>query len=105
MVLRTFSCNDIIAIARLYKSPCRKCSREHKIRKIREYILPRMIPNIRYLSYFVVASLYFSESTYNINENAGPLQPVLIFNAPSSPTFTIQVFSTTSDPTIGENTV
>ena len=53
--------------------------------------------------YFVVASLYFSESTYNINENAGYLQPVLILTAPSSTTFTIQVLSTTSDPAIGEN--
>ena len=47
--------------------------------------------------------MYFSESTYNINENAGPLQPVLILNAPLPTAFTIQVFSTANDPAIGEN--
>ena len=39
---------------------------------------------------------------YNISENNGHLQPVLILSSPLSTSFTVQVFSSTDDPAIGE---
>ena len=39
---------------------------------------------------------------YNISENNGHLQPVLILSSPLSTNFTVQVFSSTDDPAIGE---
>ena len=44
----------------------------------------------------------FSESVYNISENNGHLQPTLILSNPLSTNFTVQVFSSTDDPAIGE---
>ena len=49
-------------------------------------------------------SLTFSESIYNISENDGHIQPVLILSNPLSTNFTVQVFSSTDDPAIGEYT-
>ena len=51
---------------------------------------------------FIVANLSFSDPTYNVNESSGILQPVLILSNPSSTTITVQVFSSTDDPTVGE---
>ena len=36
----------------------------------------------------------FDQSTYNIDEDDGPAQPVLVLSNPSSTDFTISVFST-----------
>ena len=44
----------------------------------------------------------FSESIYNISENDGHIQPALILSNPLSTNFTVQVFSSTDDPAIGE---
>ena len=55
-----------------------------------------------YMSCFVVANLYFSESTYNISEDAGLLQPLLILSDPSSTDFTVQVLCNTSDSAFSE---
>ena len=51
---------------------------------------------------FLATSLTFSKSTYNISENDGHIQPVLILSNPLSTNFTVQVFSSTDDPAIGE---
>ena len=48
----------------------------------------------------------FSETTYSVDEDAGPAQPVLVLNNPSSMNFTVQVTSAggtaTGGSTIGE---
>ena len=44
----------------------------------------------------------FSESIYNISENDGHIQPALILSNPLSTNFTVQVFSSTDNPAIGE---
>ena len=48
----------------------------------------------------------FNQSTYSVNEDAGPAQPVLVLNNPSSMEFTVQVTNTdgsaTGGSTIGE---
>ena len=41
----------------------------------------------------VVISVSFNQSTYNVDENAGPAQPVLVLSNPSSTDITVQVFS------------
>ena len=51
---------------------------------------------------FVVANLTFSEPTYSVNESSGILQPVMILSNPSSTPITVQVFSSTDDPAVGE---
>ena len=51
---------------------------------------------------FSAASLTFGESTYNISENDGHIQPVLILSSPLSTNFTVQVFSSTDDPAVGK---
>ena len=35
----------------------------------------------------------FSQTTYNVNEDAGPVQPTLILSNPSSTDITVQVTS------------
>ena len=49
----------------------------------------------------------FNQSTYSVNENAGPAQPVLVLSNPSSTAFTVQVTNTdvsaTGGSTIGEH--
>ena len=50
----------------------------------------------------LVADLAFSQSTYNISENAGHLQPVIILSNPSSTAVIVQVFTSTNDSTVGE---
>ena len=39
-------------------------------------------------------TVMFSETTYSVNENAGPAQPVLVLSNPSSMTITVQVINT-----------
>ena len=51
---------------------------------------------------FSATSLIFSESVYNVSENNGHLQPVLILSNPLLASITVQVFSSTDDPAIGE---
>ena len=36
----------------------------------------------------------FSQPTYSINEDRGPVQPVLVLSNPSSTDITVEVFST-----------
>ena len=36
----------------------------------------------------------FSHSAYSINEDSGPLQPVLVLSNPSSTNITVEVFNT-----------
>jgi len=41
----------------------------------------------------------FNQSTYSVNENAGPAQPTLVLNNPSSTAFTVQVTNTDGSAT------
>ena len=36
----------------------------------------------------------FSQTTYSVNENAGPAQPELVLSNPSSTDVTVEVFNT-----------
>ena len=38
--------------------------------------------------------LVFNRSMYSVDENAGPVQPVLYLNTPLSETFMVEVYST-----------
>ena len=50
--------------------------------------------------FFVVDIMVsFSQSMYNISEDAGPAQPVLILSNPSSTDITVVVFSTDGSAT------
>ena len=44
--------------------------------------------------YFVAITVMFEQSTYSVNENAGPAQPVLVLSNPSSMTFSVTVNNT-----------
>ena len=41
----------------------------------------------------------FSETTYSVDEDDGPAQPVLVLSNPSSMTFTVQVTNTDGSAT------
>ena len=41
----------------------------------------------------------FEQSTYSVDENAGPAQPVLVLSNPSSTDITVEVFDTSSSAT------
>jgi len=48
---------------------------------------------------FIVTTVSFSQSTYNINEGAGAAQPVLVLSNPSSTDITVQVRDTENTAT------
>jgi len=52
----------------------------------------------------VAPTVTFNQSTYNVDEDDGPLQPVLVLSNPSSTDITISVFSTDGSAT-GKNTL
>ena len=41
----------------------------------------------------------FSQPTYSVNEDAGPMKPVLVLSNPSSTNITVQVFTTDGSAT------
>ena len=41
----------------------------------------------------VAISIYFNESTYNVNEDGGSLQPVIVFSNPSATDIIIRVIT------------
>ena len=41
--------------------------------------------------HLVAITVMFSETTYDVNENAGPAQPVLVLSNPSATQFTVRV--------------
>ena len=43
---------------------------------------------------FLDINVRFEQPTYNVNENAGPAQPVLVLSNPSSTEFTVEVTNT-----------
>ena len=43
--------------------------------------------------YLLAITVMFNSTTYSVDENAGPAQPVLVLSNPSSMTFTVQVRS------------
>ena len=42
---------------------------------------------------YIVITVSFNQSTYSVNENDGPAQPVLVLSNPSSTEITVQVRS------------
>jgi len=42
----------------------------------------------------VAATVTFSQSTYSVDEDAGPAQPVLVLSNPSSTDITVQITDT-----------
>ena len=44
-------------------------------------------------------TVMFNQTTYSVNENAGPAQPVLVLSNPSSTDITVQVFNTDGSAT------
>ena len=55
---------------------------------------------------FLAITVMFSDTTYSVDENAGPARPVLVLSNPASMTFAVQVTNTdgsaTGGSTIGE---
>ena len=52
----------------------------------------------------IAPQLSFNQSTYNVDEDDGPTQPVLVLSNPSSTDITISVFSTDGSAT-GKDTL
>ena len=46
-------------------------------------------------------TVMFEQSTYNVNENAGPARPVLVLSGQSSMAFNVTVFTTDGSATGG----
>lgn len=44
------------------------------------------------LFYIAIPTIQFSQSVYNVYEDDGPAQPVLVLSNPSSMAITVQVF-------------
>ena len=44
-------------------------------------------------------TVMFSDTTYSVNENAGPAQPVLVLSNPSSMAFSVTVTNTDGSAT------
>ena len=44
-----------------------------------------------YIINLTVATISFNQSAYSVNENEGPVQPVLVLSNPSSTDVTVQV--------------
>ena len=54
------------------------------------------------MPWHIAPTVYFNQSTYNVDEDDGPAQPVLVLSNPSSTDITISVFSTDGSAT-GKN--
>ena len=54
--------------------------------------------------YITVPTITFTQSTYSVDEDDGPAQPVLVLSNPSSTDVTISVFSTDGSAT-GKDTL
>ena len=50
-------------------------------------------------SFLVAVTVMFSQSTYNVNENAGPVQIGLVLSGQSSTPITVEVFTTNRSAT------
>ena len=48
---------------------------------------------------FPAITVNFNQSTYSVNEDAGPVQPVLVLSNPSSTDITVQVRDTQNTAT------
>ena len=48
---------------------------------------------------FVDITVIFSETTYSVNENAGPTQPALVLSNPSASDVTVEVYHTNGSAT------
>ena len=57
-----------------------------------------------YTQFTIAPTTNFNQSTYNVNEDDGPAQPVLVLSNPSSTDITISVFSTDGSA-IGKDTL
>jgi len=47
-----------------------------------------------YFCFSLDCTVSFNQSTYSVDEDDGPAQPVLVLSSPSSTDITVQVFST-----------
>ena len=47
-----------------------------------------------YITLSLATTVKFNHSAYSINEDSGPLQPVLVLSNPSSTDITVEVFNT-----------
>ena len=56
------------------------------------------------MHFIIVPTVTFNQSSYNVDEDDGPAQPVLVLSNPSSTDITISVFSTDGSAT-GKNTL
>ena len=53
-----------------------------------------------YLLFHLLAiTVMFSQKMYSVNENAGPVQPLLVLSNPSSTDITVEVFNTDGSAT------
>ena len=51
---------------------------------------------------YVATTVSFNQSTYSVNEDDGPAQPVLVLSNPSSTDITVQVISSDDITATGE---
>ena len=56
------------------------------------------------IAFIIAPTINFNQSTYNVDEDDGPAQPVLVLSNPSSTDINISVFSTDGSAT-GKDTV
>ena len=60
-------------------------------------MLPELLNDIHLLTvanfYLIAATVSFEQEAYNVNEDNGRVEPVLVLSNPSSSVITVQVFS------------
>ena len=54
---------------------------------------------VYHIFHCVAVTVNFSRTTYNVDEDDGPAQPVLVLSNPSSTDITVQVFTTDGSAT------
>ena len=65
--------------------------------KYQKYIAP--ISDFYIQLIYIAIKVTFNQSTYSVNENDGPAQPVLVLSNPSSTDITVQVNDTQNTAT------
>ena len=51
------------------------------------------ILHMYYVVCYVVITVSFNQSTYSVNENSGPVQPVLVLSSPSTVNISVQIMN------------
>lgn len=73
---------------------------------IDELLLANYVPPIlaQVFFYLTATTVSFKQQAYNVDENNGPVQPVLVLSNPSATAFTVQIKDSSNTAT-GESTI